>query len=188
MKKFLLSFSILIFIALVSIQFVPVDRDNPTVTADLVAPPAVRKILKRSCFDCHSNETNWPWYSYVAPVSWYVTDDVSEGRRHLNFSKWGDLSTKKQKHRLRKAWGEISEDEMPIEEYLYIHWSAKLSDEDKATIKNWILASGVTLKSEQDGESEEHQTGDDQKDASPSQTHDEHDEADDDDDDDDDDH
>ena len=71
-----------------AIQFVPVDRTNPPVETALTAPPAVREILVGACFDCHSHETTWPWYSRVAPLSWLIADHVTEGRRDLNFSRW----------------------------------------------------------------------------------------------------
>jgi hypothetical protein len=69
------------------IQLIPIRRDNPPATGSVAAPPEVMSILRRSCYDCHSNETIWPWYSRVAPVSWLVARDVHEGRRHVNFSR-----------------------------------------------------------------------------------------------------
>src|SRR5438874_1058331 len=75
---------------LVAIQLVPVERTNPSATKPIEAPAEVTAVLRRSCYDCHSNETRWPWYAYVAPVSWLVADDVKDGRAKLNFSSWGD--------------------------------------------------------------------------------------------------
>ncbi len=90
MKKAL----IILIVILVAIQFIPVDKTNPPVTAELDAAMEIISVFKRSCYDCHSNETVWPWYSSIAPVSWLVTADVKEARKHLNFSEWGNLSRK----------------------------------------------------------------------------------------------
>ncbi len=76
-----------------AIQLVPVNRSNPTVEADLEAPEAVTAVLRTACYDCHSNETHWPWYSYVAPVSWLVAHDVEEARSEFSFSHWEQLDT-----------------------------------------------------------------------------------------------
>jgi hypothetical protein len=72
----------------IAIQLAPIDHDNPPATASVTAPAPVASILRRACYDCHSHETTWPWYSYVAPVSWLVARDVHEGRRHMDFSTW----------------------------------------------------------------------------------------------------
>src|SRR5688572_19601769 len=93
-----------ILLLLVAIQFVPVDRVNPPVEAEVPALANVRAILRRACYDCHSNETVWPWYSQVAPVSWLVVRDVREGREELNFSTWNRITTQKQVKKLKKSW------------------------------------------------------------------------------------
>jgi hypothetical protein len=85
-----------IVLLLVVIQFVPVDRSNPPVTSEVPASPEARAVLRRACYDCHSNETVWPWYSKVAPVSWLVARDVHKGREELNFSTWDRYATKEQ--------------------------------------------------------------------------------------------
>jgi Haem-binding domain len=122
------------------IQLIPVNRDNPPVTATLAAPPELLAILRRSCFDCHSNETIWPWYSRIAPVSWLVAHDVHEGREHLNFSTWGDSSGEKQA-KLRKEIREtVREGEMPPFQYYPAHPEARLSEQDKAAILAWAQA------------------------------------------------
>ncbi|MEJ2720875.1 MAG: heme-binding domain-containing protein, partial [bacterium] len=82
MKRFLIVLAVLV----VAIQFVPIDRSNPPIGENINAPAAVTRILRESCYDCHSNETRWPWYAYVAPVSWMLSLHVHEGRDHLNFS------------------------------------------------------------------------------------------------------
>jgi hypothetical protein len=137
MKKRLLV-SALIFIGLgILIQLVPVDRSNPPVTADLVAPAAVTGVLRASCYDCHSNETRWPWYSRVAPASWLVAHDVEEARSHFNFSLWGTYEPKRQQRVAAKMWEEIEAGEMPPAEYLLAHRDARLSEGDRAVLDAW---------------------------------------------------
>jgi len=121
----------------VGIQFVPVDRSNPPVEADVTTPADVKGVLERSCYDCHSNQTRWPWYSRVAPMSWLVTKDVHEGREHLNFSTWGLLSTKKQVENMEEIWEEVQEGEMPLWFYLPMHPEARISATDRAVLERW---------------------------------------------------
>lgn len=123
-----------------AIQLVPVDRSNPPVTADLDAPPAVHAVLRASCYDCHSNETRWPWYSRVAPVSWLVAHDVEEARGRLNFSLWGTYEWKRQQRLAEEIWEEVEAGEMPLGVYLLAHADARLSDEDRAVLAAWSAA------------------------------------------------
>ena len=124
-------------IAFVAAQLVRCSHDNPPVTAEIQAPADVQQILERSCYDCHSNETRWPWYSQVAPVMWLVAHDVNEGREHLNFSTWGGLS-EKAKHKAKQEIAEMVEKgEMPMGIYVPLHPEAKVSDEDQRKIRAW---------------------------------------------------
>jgi hypothetical protein len=144
MKK---SIKVLIWIlvaGLIVIQFVPLNRENPASEQkmDLLnytqAPEQVSTLLTNSCYDCHSNQTKWPWYSRIAPVSFVVVNHVNEGRDHLNFSDWGNFDPEDQfailKH-MRKA---IEKGGMPLKGYVKLHDEANLSDEDKALIYDWI--------------------------------------------------
>ena len=130
-----------IFITLVALailsQLIPLDRSNPPVTSELETPQELNKIFLRSCFDCHSNETVWPWYSWIAPVSWLVVNDVLEGREHLNFSTWGDYPADKQRKLRKEIWESVSEGEMPPFQYFPTHPEARLSEKDKAVILGW---------------------------------------------------
>ncbi len=130
--------NILILVAvLLLIQLVPVTRDNPPDRTGPGAPPAVEAVLKQSCYDCHSNETVWPWYSRVAPVSWMVVNDVHEGREKLNLSELTNISEESQ-HKVRKKLNEeVEEGAMPLWYYLPMHPEARLTPEDKATLKTW---------------------------------------------------
>ena len=127
----------LLVVAVVVAQFVPVTRDNPPVGADFDGDAAVKAVLKKSCYDCHSNETVWPWYSYVAPVSWLVASDVTEAREKLNFSDWGQMSPENQAHASREVWKEIEKGEMPLGMYLLMHSEAVPTEADKVVIQNW---------------------------------------------------
>ncbi len=135
--KYILTAVIVIFIG---IQLIPVDRSNPPVVSDLDAPIEVKAILKRSCYDCHSNEVNWPWYGYVAPVSWLVAHDVEEGREELNFSEWsqyaGDAEMKEE------IVEEITEGEMPLPIYLITHPNASVTEQELVVLKQWAGHSG----------------------------------------------
>lgn len=127
-------------VAIVAIQLVPVDRANPPIAADVAAPANVRAVLKRACYDCHSNETTWPWYSRVAPVSWLVSRDVREGRKELNFSDWGSYAEKRQARKLKEVREQVADGEMPPWFYVAVHREAALSPEDKALLREWSLA------------------------------------------------
>jgi hypothetical protein len=122
---------------LIAVQFIPVDRSNPPAEGEIMESTELKTILKRSCYDCHSNETVWPWYSYVAPVSWLVADDVHEGRKHLNFSNWQNIEVRKVSKAKQEIWEMVSEGEMPLGKYVLLHPEAKLSEKDKQIIKDW---------------------------------------------------
>jgi len=124
-------------------QLVPVNRKNPpSVPAKSMyvienAPANLRAILNRSCSDCHSNETRWPWYSYVAPASWLVANDVHEARRKMNLSEWADYSEKKRDHELEEICNEILDSSMPDGKYTWIHRSARLSEDERDAVCQW---------------------------------------------------
>lgn len=128
---------ILMAVVLIAIQFIPVSRTNPPVTAELDAPMEVISVFKKSCYDCHSNETEWPWYSNIAPVSWLVSSDVKDGRSHLNFSKWGDFSRKDIVKMKEEIWEEIERGKMPLDKYIFMHPEAEIDQEKKDLIKEW---------------------------------------------------
>lgn len=123
---------------LLAIQLVPVDRSNPPVESTVPAPPAVEEILRRACFDCHSNETAWPWYSRVAPASWIVARDTRQGREHLNFSTWNRLDPEERIDLLEEVWEEVDAGDMPMAIYLPLHPEARLTEADKAAIEAWV--------------------------------------------------
>ena len=126
--------------AFAAIQIVPVARENPPVEEDVAAPSEVASILRRSCYDCHSHETRWPWYSRVAPVSWLVAGDVRDGRRHLNFSRWNRLDDGKRAHALEEIGEVVVKGEMPLRAYLVTHPGAKLTPADVEVLRSWAGA------------------------------------------------
>jgi len=131
-------------------QFIRPDLTNPAVDRRkaLQAPPQVQSILDRSCHDCHSSETRWPWYTNITPVNWWLADHVKEGRRELNLSEWGGYSAKRRTRKFKEICDQVKEGEMPPKNYLWIHTDAKLSDEDRQTLCTWA-ASERSLKSEE---------------------------------------
>lgn len=126
--------------ALVLAQLVPVDRSNGAVSAEVAAPPEVRAILKRACYDCHSNETVWPWYGRVAPVSWLVGRDVREGRKEVNFSTFGEYPLKRRQRKWMEIPEQVDKGEMPPWFYAAVHPEARLSDADRAALVRWARA------------------------------------------------
>lgn len=134
MKKFFW----LIIIILIGLQFYPVEKTNPPVDEklELKANAEVKAVFKRACYDCHSNQTVWPWYSNIAPASILLADHVEEGRSELNFSEWRSYSRDKKMHKMEEIWEEIEEGEMPLKGYSVVH-GIELTEEEKALIKDW---------------------------------------------------
>lgn len=154
MKRILLGVFAALGAAALAIQFVPVARTNPpsiparAVEAHLDIAAPVRAILDRSCRDCHSNETQWPWYSYIAPASWLVTKDVMKAREIMNFSEWSDQAGVK----LEKAVGllmasctDVTVGRMPKAEYVFLHSRAALNKQDVKHFCQWTSKEGGRL-------------------------------------------
>jgi hypothetical protein len=127
----------LALVALLIAQAFRIDTTNPPLQQDVAAPPDVDLLLRRACYDCHSNETVWPWYSHVAPVSWLLARDVREGRRELNFSTWNAYDTKKRAKKLKETAEEVAEGEMPPSFYVAVHRHAALSLADAGRLRAW---------------------------------------------------
>lgn len=134
---FLRIIAAIVLAAFIGIQFYTVERTNPPVTADFKEPAEVKEVLQRACYDCHSNETKWPFYSYVAPFSWLVVKDVDEGRKELNFSNWQRITRAKQAKVKKEVWEEVEKEQMPLWYYVPLHPGAKLSAEDKDILRKW---------------------------------------------------
>ena len=137
MKKSSKRIGIIIIAVVVLIQFWPVDRSNPPVTSDIPTPQDVKTVLRDACYDCHSNESVWPWYAYVAPVSWLVASDVHEARGHFNLSEWDSIPANRQAHIPEHMWEEVEDGEMPLLIYKWMHAKARLSQDQKDLIRDW---------------------------------------------------
>jgi len=125
-------------VVLVGIQLIPVRRTNPPVTGEISAPDPVMEVIRNSCYDCHSYETRWPWYSRVAPVSWRVASHVGEGREHLNFSQWQGMSADDRQEAMEDIWDEVQKGGMPLRDYLWMHPEAELTDPQKDALRRWV--------------------------------------------------
>lgn len=135
--------SIALLVLLVVAQFIPVNRRNPsfdpakTVDAKEKIPVPVKQVFERSCVNCHSNYTRWPWYSYVAPVSWMVANDVHEARAKLDFSTWGDYTADKREEKLEEICEQVTNGDMPDPKYLLVHRSARLAPAERDAVCQW---------------------------------------------------
>jgi hypothetical protein len=139
----------ILLILLVGLQFIS-TRSNQSTTVpstDFVkmykAPEDVQSILSVSCYNCHSNNTNYPWYSWVQPVGWFLENHINKGKSELNFSEFGNYSTRKQKSKIKSMISQVEDGEMPLASYTFIHRDARLSQDDKNRLVNY-------LKSKQD--------------------------------------
>ena len=130
-------FLLLAFAGFIGIQFVPVERTNPPVTGEVTAAGQVMEALRSACYDCHSNETRWPWYSQVAPVSWRIAEHVRNGRRNLNFSEWQGMTAEDQAEAMSDIWEEVEEGVMPLSDYLRMHPEAILTDSQREALRRW---------------------------------------------------
>lgn len=146
MKKKLKLIFIIIAAVFILIQLIPVNRSNPVFdnTSEIKAPQEVISILKTSCYDCHSNETVWPAYSYIAPMSFLISNHVQEGRKELNFSEWSSYTIEKQRKKLEEIQEEVSEDKMPMPVYLLLHGDAELTVQQKMILQKWTSSASIT--------------------------------------------
>jgi hypothetical protein len=132
--------SLIIVAAVLALQLFPLDRSNPPVGVEVDAPPEVKAVLERACYNCHSHQTVWPWYAWVAPVSFLITHDVHEAREHLNFSDWGQYSPEKARKKIDEILEEVEEGEMPLFYFLPLHPEAELTAEDRLAIEAWVTS------------------------------------------------
>ena len=123
----------------------PVD-ESQTIQVRTQMTPEVAAIFERSCRDCHSNKTVWPWYTNVAPVSWFIANHVRDGRHSMNLSEWGRLDRDQQDRKLRQICDEIQDGVMPLSSYTPLHPGSKLTEQDKKTLCEWTDAERQRLK------------------------------------------
>jgi len=143
-RKTLKRILLVLLVAFIFMQFFRVDKSTPKIKKhrDFIAiakpPQDIEKLLRNACYDCHSFETKYPWYSNVAPVSWWMNDHIVEGREHLNFSEWGTYNKKRSNHKLEECAEEVEEKKMPIDSYTWTHGDAKLSSADRKKLGDWF--------------------------------------------------
>ena len=134
---------VVLVVLLVIAQFVrpdmnlPAENPSHTIQAAYAVPADVDQIIKRSCYDCHSSHTVWPWYAKLSPSSWLLAHDVNEGRGELSFSEFATYTPRKQANKLKEVCEQVKEGEMPMWYYLPLHPAAKLSDADRQTLCGW---------------------------------------------------
>lgn len=133
----------------VLLQFTNPARTNPPVVRDMMAsnapPPQIAAMLHAACYDCHSYETKWPWYSHIAPVSWLIAGDVNDGRRDMNLSDWPNDPMRDAK-RLEDMSEKIGYGEMPPPKYTAIHADARLTESQRKELTDWLDAEAKRLK------------------------------------------
>ncbi|MDO9000908.1 MAG: heme-binding domain-containing protein [Bacteroidota bacterium] len=133
----------LIFL-LVIFQFFRIDKSTKPIDLKLDfisitnASPEISGILKTSCYDCHSNQPSYPWYTNIAPISWWIKHHINEGSHHLNFSEWESYSLKRKNHKLEECVEMVEEDEMPMTSYTIMHGNAKLNASQKQLLLSWF--------------------------------------------------
>lgn len=138
-------------IVLIGIQFLPQQRNekNQVVVSDLFrtlpVPERIGSILKRSCYDCHSNATRYPWYAKVQPISWWLAGHIRDGKKELNFDEFGSYSWRRQQSKLAAVANSVEDGTMPLSSYTLIHQSAKLSATEKQLIISWMHSTKDSL-------------------------------------------
>lgn len=143
MKRILKTILIVLLISLIIIQFFRPSKNQGEeiatnqITAVQNVPDDVQKMLKVSCCDCHSNTTQYPWYSKIQPVAWFLDDHIVEGKKELNFSEFATYRTFRQYKKFKEIQKQIKEDEMPLYSYTIPHRDAALSTDQKSTLINW---------------------------------------------------
>ncbi len=134
----------MLLVAFLGIQFIPTTRNQsdsvPSTDFMLVnnVPKNIQNKLQISCYDCHSNNTQYPWYNKVQPVAWFLEDHIKEGKAELNFNEWNSLSTRRKTSKLRSIIKQIENGEMPLDSYTFIHRDARFSEAEAEEIINWV--------------------------------------------------
>ena len=134
---------IFLLIVFVGIQFIPTSHNQSTetletdVTKFFDVPQNIQALLKKSCNDCHSNNTNYPWYSKIQPGGWFLEKHIKEGKKELDFSDFGSYSKRKLKSKLKSIISQIRDDKMPMTSYTILHCNAKLSENEKKELMDW---------------------------------------------------
>lgn len=142
--KFLKIIGLVLLVAFVGIQFIPTNLNQDdyipqsNFTEVYEVPENINTILQTSCYDCHSNNTNYLWYNKIQPFTWYLNDHIKKGKEELNFSEFGKYSSRRQSSKLRSISSQVEDGEMPLSSYTLVHWDAKLSAKEKEEFTAWM--------------------------------------------------
>lgn len=147
-KKILIG--LLVIVLLMQIMQ-PTKNQSDTISENDISkayalPAGVHETLVKKCYDCHSNNTKYPWYVYVQPIGWWMASHIKEGKDELDFSEFKTYSTKKANHKLEEVSEQIAEGHMPIKSYLWLHPEAKVTSEELENINAWIASVGVKVR------------------------------------------
>ena len=154
MKKFFKIFFMVLLVAFITIQFFRPAKNSSNaistndITTKYPLPAAIQTILKTSCYDCHSNNTIYPWYNNIQPVAWWLADHIKDAKEELNFSEFATYRIGRQYRKLEEINKEVKEEEMPLESYTYLHGNAKLNQQQRLTIANWATALRDSMKAQ----------------------------------------
>lgn len=142
--KILKIITLILLVVFVGIQFIPTTRNQSKTVPKTdfmfvnTIPNNIKKKVQTSCYDCHSNNTNYPWYNKIQPVAWFLENHIKDGKKELNFNTWNTYSNRRKKSKLKSIISQIKEDKMPLTSYTFIHGGAKFSEKDKAIVINWV--------------------------------------------------
>jgi hypothetical protein len=147
-KKILIG--LLVVVLLIQVMQ-PTKNQSDTLSANDISlayalPAGVHETFVKKCYDCHSNNTQYPWYVHVQPIGWWMASHIKEGKDHLDFSEFKTYDPKRASHKLEEVSEELGEGHMPIESYLWLHPEAKVTDEELKAINGWIASLGITVK------------------------------------------
>lgn len=135
---------VILLVGFIIIQFFPIDKTNPPLEPgmDFIrikdTPPEIAKLIRTSCYDCHSNETKFPWYAGIAPSSWFLKNHINEGRKELNFSTFATYEPSRQIHKMEEAAEMVEKKKMPLDYYFIGHQDAKLTDADRKKLADYF--------------------------------------------------
>jgi len=147
--KILKKITVLLLVVFVIAQFFGPEKNEGTLesitafTNDTKPSDEVMTLLETTCFDCHSNNTRYPWYNNITPVNYWLADHVKHGKKHLNFSDWGSYSVKRKDHKLDEVIEMVEDKEMPLPSYTWTHGEAKLSDKQIEDLITWAKLTRV---------------------------------------------
>lgn len=148
--KWLRPIGIVGLLALVVIQFIPLKPNQQGYESVLAfeqetqVSPKLSSILKANCYDCHSNQTQYPWYSAVAPINFWLDEHVQDGKKHFNLSQWSEYSIKRKDHKLEELIEEVEEAEMPLPSYTWVHGS--LTEIERQTLLDWAQMARLSYR------------------------------------------